>query len=57
MSTARRCRRARPKPPAEFIPYIYSEADMRALLEAVEAPYEEDWLVRPTTIRTLLLLL
>src|SRR5207247_4817936 len=46
-----------PKPPAEFIPYIYSEADVRALLEAVDARYEEDWLVRPTTIRTLLLLL
>jgi site-specific recombinase XerD len=46
-----------PKPPAEFIPYIYSEADLRALLEAVDARYEEDWLVRPTTIRTLLLLL
>jgi integrase/recombinase XerD len=46
-----------PKPPAEFIPYIYSELDMRALLEAVDARYEEDWLVRPTTIRTLLLLL
>ena len=30
---------------------------MRALLEAVEARYEEDWLVRPTTVRTLLLLL
>jgi site-specific recombinase XerD len=46
-----------PKPPAEFIPYIYSEADVRALLEAVDARYEDDWLVRPTTIRTLLLLL
>ncbi len=46
-----------PKPPAEFIPYIYSEADMRALLEAVDARYEDDWLVRPTTFRTLLLLL
>ena len=46
-----------PKPPAEFIPYIYSEPDMRALLEAVDARHEEDWLVRPTTVRTLLLLL
>ena len=46
-----------PKPPAEFIPYIYSEADMRALLEAVDARYEEDWLVHPATVRTLLLLL
>ena len=46
-----------PKPPAEFIPYIYSEQEMRALLEAVDARYEEDWLVRPQTVRTLLLLL
>jgi integrase/recombinase XerD len=46
-----------PKPAAEFIPYIYSEPDMRALLEAVDARHEEDWLVRPTTVRTLLLLL
>jgi len=46
-----------PKPPAEFIPYIYSETDMRALLTAVDARYEEDWLVRPQTVRTLLLLL
>ena len=46
-----------PKPPAEFIPYIYSENDVRALLDAVDARYEEDWLVRPQTVRTLLLLL
>src|SRR5438132_7258050 len=46
-----------PKPPAEFIPYIYSEQDVRALLDAVDARFEEDWLVRPQTIRTLLLLL
>lgn len=46
-----------PKPAAELIPYIYSEPDMRALLEAVDARHEEDWLVRPTTVRTLLLLL
>ena len=46
-----------PKPPAEFIPYIYSEQDVRALLDAVDARYEEDWLVRPQTVRTLLLLL
>jgi integrase len=46
-----------PKPPAEFIPYIYSEHDVRALLDAVDARYEEDWLVRPQTVRTLLLML
>jgi integrase/recombinase XerD len=46
-----------PKPPAAFIPYIYSEQDVRALLDAVDARYEEDWLVRPQTVRTLLLLL
>ncbi len=46
-----------PKPPAEFIPYIYSEADVRALLTAVDARHEEDWLVLPQTVRTLLLLL
>ena len=46
-----------PKAPAEFIPYIYSEHDMRALLDAVDARHEDDWLVRPQTVRTLLLLL
>jgi hypothetical protein len=46
-----------PKPPAEFIPYIYSEPEVRALLDAVDARHEEDWLVRPQTVRTLLLLL
>jgi integrase/recombinase XerD len=46
-----------PKPPAEFIPYIYSEQDVCALLDAVDARHEEDWLVRPQTMRTLLLLL
>ena len=46
-----------PKPPAEFIPYIYSETDVRALLTAVDARHEEDWLVLPQTVRTLLLLL
>ncbi len=46
-----------PKPPAEFIPYIYSEADVRALLTAVDARHEEDWLVLPHTMRTLLILL
>ena len=46
-----------PKPAAEFIPSIYSESDMRALLDAIDARHEEDWLVRPTTVRTLLLLL
>lgn len=49
--------RAKPKPPCEFVPYLYSEADMRRLLEAVDARYEEDWLVRPATMRALLLLL
>jgi integrase/recombinase XerD len=46
-----------PKPPAEFIPYIYSGTDVRALLTAVDARYEEDRLVLPHTVRTLLLLL
>jgi integrase/recombinase XerD len=46
-----------PKPPAEFTPYIYSETDVRALLTAVDARHEEDWLVLPQTVRTLLLLL
>jgi site-specific recombinase XerD len=49
--------RTKPKPPREFIPYLYSEADMRRLLEAVDARYEEDWLVRPATVRALILLL
>ena len=39
-----------PKPPTEFIPYICSEHDVRALLDAVDARYEET--VRPSADRT-----
>jgi integrase/recombinase XerD len=47
----------KPRPTATFVPYIYSLDDMRALLRATDERHEEDWLVRPSTVRTLLLLL
>jgi integrase/recombinase XerD len=49
--------RTKPTPPPDFIPYLYSEDDMRRLIAAVGARHEEDWLVRPQTVRVLLLLL
>jgi integrase/recombinase XerD len=49
--------RTRPVVAQTFVPYLYSDADMRRLLTAVDERHEEDWLVRPATMRTLLLLL
>ncbi|HZR25973.1 MAG TPA: tyrosine-type recombinase/integrase [Vicinamibacterales bacterium] len=49
--------RTTPTVTSTFIPYLYSEDDMRRLLTAVDERHEEDWLVRPVTMRTLLLLL
>lgn len=49
--------KTKPRPPAKFVPYIYSMDDMRALLRAADERHEEDWLLRPCTVRTLLLLL
>jgi site-specific recombinase XerD len=48
---------SKPQEPPEFVPYIYSQEDMRALLDAVDARHQSDWLVEPRTMRTLLLLL
>jgi len=47
----------KPRPPAKFVPYIFSIDDMRALLRAADERHEEQWLIRPYTVRTLLLLL
>lgn len=47
----------KPRPPAKFVPYIFSIDDVRSLLIAVDERHEEDWLIRPCTVRTLLLLL
>ena len=47
----------KPQPTAKFVPYIFSVADMRLLLRAADERHEEDWLLRPITVRTLLLLL
>lgn len=49
--------RTKPAPPEKFVPYLYTEDDMRRLLSAVDQRHEEDWFVRPATMRTLLLLL
>jgi integrase len=48
---------SKPRPPAKLVPYIYSVAEMQKLLRAADERLEEDCLVRPTTFRTLLLLL
>lgn len=47
----------KPRPTATFVPYIFSIDDMRALLRAADERHQEDWLIQPCTIRTLLLLL
>ncbi len=49
--------RTKPVVAQTFVPYLYSDAEMRRLLTAVDERHEEDWLVRPATMRTLLLLL
>ena len=45
---ARRCRPARRSLRRSSSPTSTPSTDMRALLDAVDARYEEDWLVRPT---------
>jgi site-specific recombinase XerD len=47
----------KPRPSTRFVPYIYSLDDMRALLQAAGERHHEGWLLRPDTVRTLLLLL
>jgi len=49
--------RTKPVVAQTFIPYLYTEADLRRLLTAVDERHEDDWLVRPATMRTLVLLL
>jgi site-specific recombinase XerD len=46
-----------PQPLAKFLPYIYSVADMRRLLEAADSRHRFVWLLEPHTVRCLLLLL
>lgn len=48
---------SKPKKPEEFVPYTYSQEDMRALLDAVNARHQRDWLLEPCTVRVLLLIL
>jgi len=49
--------RDKPRRQWSFIPYIYSVAEMKSLLEATGKRYRNCWLLSPATIRTLLLLL
>lgn len=49
--------RDKPRRQRSFIPYIYSVAEMKSLLEAAGERYRNCWLLSPATMRTLLLLL
>jgi site-specific recombinase XerD len=49
--------RSRPQPPEKFQPYIYSNDDMRKLIDAADSRHRYVWLLTPDTVRTLLLLL
>ena len=49
--------RSRPQQPEKFLPYIYTNEDMRKLIDAADSRHRYVWLLTPDTIRTLLLLL
>jgi integrase len=49
--------RSKPQSPEKFQPYIYTNADMRKLIDAAESRHRCTWFLTPNTIRTLLLLL
>lgn len=49
--------RSRPQPPEKFQPYIYTNDDMRKLIDAADSRHRYVWLLTPDTVRTLLLLL
>lgn len=48
---------SKPQPPAKFEPYIYTNDDMRKLIDAADSRHRYDWLLTPDSVRTLLLLL
>jgi integrase/recombinase XerD len=49
--------RNKPQAPKEFHPYIYTNEDMRKLIDAADSRHRSVWLLTPDTVRTLLLLL
>jgi len=46
-----------PVKPEKFQPYIYTNRDMKRLIEAADSRHRHVWLLEPATVRTLLLLL
>ena len=49
--------RSKPQSPEKFQPYIYTNDDMRKLIDAADSRHRYTWFLTPNTIRTLLLLL
>jgi integrase/recombinase XerD len=49
--------RSKPRPPEKYQPYIYTNDDMRKLIDAADSRHRYTWFLTPNTIRTLLLLL
>lgn len=47
----------KPREPARFEPYIYTNQDMQRLVDAVDSRHRYVWILDPYTVRTLLLLL
>ena len=48
---------AKPKVPAKFPPYIYTNQEMRRLIDVADSRHHPAWLMEPHTLRMLLLLL
>jgi integrase len=48
---------SKPRRQRSFIPYIYSTANMKSLLKAVDQRHRDCWLLSRTSIRTVILLL
>jgi integrase len=49
--------RSKPQSPEKFQPYIYTNDDMRKLIDAADSRHRYTWFLSPNTVRTLLLLL
>ncbi|MFK7822329.1 MAG: tyrosine-type recombinase/integrase [Planctomycetaceae bacterium] len=49
--------KAMPRKPAPSTPYIYSVDEVKQLLDAADSRHQDDWLLEPHTVRTLILLL
>ena len=47
----------KPREPARFEPYIYTNQDMQRLIDAVDSRHRFVWILDPYTVRTLLVLL